>query len=129
MEFYYVRSKDFIELAGIAEHLQGTEVAKHRVKWRLREALEGEGVSHPYDQIFYSAAADGVVIFSKSLVDMLTEAVLNNERHAIQVGTGGGFYSVQGTMPEEARVDISVEVANSVMAQVYDHIKETEAKG
>ncbi|HDS1683750.1 TPA: hypothetical protein QEM39_005386 [Pseudomonas putida] len=129
MEFYDVKRKDYIELAGIAEHHQGTEIARHRVKWRLREALENAGVSHPYDQIFYSAAQDGTVIFSKSLVQMLTEAVLNNERHSIQVGTGGDFYAVQYTMSEEARVDISVEIANDVMALVYEHIKETEAKG
>ncbi|RAS23735.1 MULTISPECIES: hypothetical protein [unclassified Pseudomonas] len=129
MEFNDVKRKDYIELAGIAEHHQGTEIARHRVKWRLREALENAGVSHPYDQIFYSAAQDGTVIFSKSLVQMLTEAVLNNERHSIQVGTGGDFYAAQYTMSEEARVDISVETANDVMALVYEHIKETEAKG
>ncbi|MBK5000527.1 hypothetical protein IAE37_002803 [Pseudomonas sp. S31] len=129
MEFYDVKSKDFIELAGIPEHQQGFKVAEHRVKWRLRETLEFKGVTHPYDQIYYSAAAGGVVIFSKSLVQMLTEAVVNSDATTIKVGTGGGFYSIQHTMPEELRVDIAVDLVNEVMAIVYEHIKETEAKG
>lgn len=129
MEFYDVKSKDFIELAGIPEHQQGFRVAEHRVKWRLRETLEFNGVTHPYDQIYYSAAAEGVVIFSKSLVQMLTEAVVDSDATTIKVGTGGGFYSIQHTMPEERRVDIAVDLVNDVMAIVYEHIKETEAKG
>jgi len=40
MEFYDVKTKDFIELAGIPDHLQGTVIAEHRVKWRMDWPLQ-----------------------------------------------------------------------------------------
>jgi hypothetical protein len=50
MEFTDVKSKDFIELAGIPEHLQGKVIAEQRVKWRLHEALQANDIHEPIER-------------------------------------------------------------------------------
>ncbi|QHG66993.2 hypothetical protein [Pseudomonas putida] len=67
MEFTDVKSKDFIELAGIPEHLQGTAIAEQRVKWRLREALEANDILEPIERLHYTTwdSHSGAVNYSR----------------------------------------------------------------
>ncbi|NIF28635.1 hypothetical protein F3J44_19915 [Pantoea sp. Tr-811] len=130
IEFTDVKPNDFIELAGIEAHRQSAVVAEHRAKWRLRQLLEANQVQHPYDQIYFTGhPVDGVIDYSKSLVEIMTQAVLDNERASTQFGTGGGFYSAAYTTSREANLDLDADLVSAVMGFVYDHIKDTETKG
>jgi hypothetical protein len=128
MEFYDVKPKDFIELAGVPAHLQGLVVAEHRVKWRLREILEARDISEPYDQLFYTTwGRDGIVNYSESLIDLLTHAVLDSERPTI--GPHGGLFRVRGQTSQDLHVDADINLVSDALGIVYDHIKETERAG
>ncbi|MBA1191816.1 hypothetical protein G7007_02920 [Pseudomonas entomophila] len=128
MDFYDVKSKDFIELAGVPEHLQGTVIATHRVKWRLREILEAHAIAEPYDQLFYTTwGKDGVVNYSESLVDLLTRAVLDSERPSI--GPHGGLFRVRSQTSQHLYARADINLVSEALGVVYDHIKETEQAG
>ena len=130
VEFTDVKSNDFIELAGVEPAKQGFTVANHRAKWRLRQTLEASGVTHAYDQIHYTGdPIDGVITYSKSLIEIMTEAVVHDEPQKTQFGTGGSFYSVAHSASLEHKLDIPVDLINAVMMHVYGHIKETEKRG
>ncbi|MFJ4348370.1 hypothetical protein [Pseudomonas sp. NPDC089401] len=130
IEFPDVKSNDFIELAGVEPHRQGFVVAEHRAKWRLSQLLEANNIWHPYDQIHFTAhPVDGVIIYSKSLVEIMTYAVIESSRESTQFGTNGAFYSLPHNTSIEANLNLEADLVSAVMGFVYDHIKETEAKG
>jgi hypothetical protein len=130
IEFPDVESNDFIELADVEPHRQGFVIADHRAKWRLKLLLEANGVDHAYDQIFFTAhPVDDVIIFSKSLVEIARGAVIESSRESTQLGAGGAFYSSAHTTSEEANLNLDAEHISAMLAFVYDHIKETEARG
>ncbi|MGE7990227.1 hypothetical protein ACQKPE_04100 [Pseudomonas sp. NPDC089554] len=125
MEFYDVASKDYIELAGTPEHLHGSIIAEHRVKWRLREILEARDVSEPYDQLFYTTwSEDGAVNYSESLVGLLTTAVINSERPSI--GPHGGLFRQRGVTEQDQYAGADLMLVSDAVGIVYDHIKKTE---
>ncbi len=128
MEFTDVEAKDFIELAGVPEHQQGTVIAEHRVKWRLREILEARDITHPYDPIFYTTWGDDEVVnYSKSLVQILTEAVVDSE--APSIGPHGGLFRSQGVNSPEHHIDADLMLVSEAVGIVYKHIKNTEQAG
>ncbi|BBH44361.1 hypothetical protein [Pseudomonas sp. KU43P] len=125
MEFYDVKTKDFIELAGIPDHLQGTVIAEHRVKWRLREILEDRNVQEPFDQIFFTTwSDDGVVNYSKSLVELLTEAVVDSEPPSVRAH--GGLFGARGVTSEDLHINIEMQIIDEALMVVYKHIKQIE---
>jgi hypothetical protein len=128
MEFYDVKSKDFIELAGIPEHLQGTVVAEHRVKWRLREILENRSVQEAYDEIYFTTwSDDGVVNYSRSLVELLTDAVVQSEPPS--VGLHGGLFRARSVTSQDHHINVDMQLIDEAIMIVYKHIKQTEAQG
>ncbi|MBF8746669.1 hypothetical protein E2H86_21115 [Pseudomonas putida] len=128
MEFTDVKSKDFIELAGVPEHRQGTVIAEHRVKWRLRETLENSGITYPYEHIFFTTwNEDGVVNYSKSLVQLLTEAVVDSEPPSI--GMHGGLFGRMAVTSSDELLNIDQQTVDEAIQIVYRHIKDTEQAG
>ncbi len=128
MEFTDIKSKDFIELAGIPEHLHGTRIAEHRVKWRLREILEHQGIKEPYEAIFFTTFDEnGVVNYSKSLVEILTEAVVDSDFPGI--GLHGGLFRQRGVTSFDQLINADIPLIDEAMQIVYKHIKQTEQAG
>ena len=126
MEFTDVKSKDFIELAGIPEHLHGATVAEQRVRWRLREALEANDIREPIDQMHYTTwdPGSGAVNYSQPLVELLVDAVLNSEPPTI--GPAGGIFSARGVNGEEHYINVDLAAVHDAVSTVYRHIKQTE---
>ncbi|MGJ7550273.1 hypothetical protein [Pseudomonas alloputida] len=126
MEFTDVKSKDFIELAGIPEHLQGKVIAEQRVKWRLHEALETNDIHEPIERLHYTTwdSNSGAVNYSQPLVELLVDAVLQSE--APTIGPAGGIFAARGVNGEEFHVNVDLAAVHDAVSTVYRHIKQTE---
>ncbi|MEN5304986.1 MULTISPECIES: hypothetical protein [unclassified Pseudomonas] len=126
MEFTDIKSKDFIELAGIPKHLHSTTIAEQRVKWRLREALEAIDIHEQIERLHYTTwnADNGTVNYSQPLVELLVDAVLHSE--APTIGPAGGIFSARGVNGEEHHVAVDLAAVHEAASIVYRHIKETE---
>ncbi|MFJ4350670.1 hypothetical protein ACIPZ5_07195 [Pseudomonas sp. NPDC089428] len=126
MEFTDVKSKDFIELAGIPDHLHGTTIAEQRVKWRLREALEAKDIHEPIERLHYTTwdSDSGSVNYSKPLIELLVDAVLNSETPTI--GPAGGIFGARGVNGEEHHINVDLAAVHDAVSTVYRHIKQTE---
>ncbi|PVZ39303.1 hypothetical protein [Pseudomonas sp. CC120222-01a] len=126
MEFTNVKSNDFIELAGIPEHLHSTTIAEHRVKWRLRGALEAIDIHEPIERLHYTTwdSNNGTVNYSQTLIELLVDAVLHSE--APTIGPAGGIFSARGVNGEEHHVAIDLAAVHEAASIVYRHIKQTE---
>ncbi|MDZ3993717.1 hypothetical protein [Pseudomonas sp. Teo4] len=124
MEFYDVKMKDFIELAGVPPHEQGKVVAEQRVKWRLREMLERHGITVPVEQLLFNDgnSAAGYPT-STPLVKLLTDNVINSE-HPYLAKSDSGLYTT-----ENKKLDIKIDALQEVVTVVYEHIKKTEQAG
>ncbi|WP_176506841.1 MULTISPECIES: hypothetical protein [Pseudomonas] len=129
MEFIDVKSRDFVELAGRPEHEHGAIIAEHRVIWRLRDALAANDIHEPIEHLHYTTwdASTGAVNYSKPLVELLVDAVLNSE--APTIGPDGGIFSERGVNGEEYHVKVDLAAVHDAASAVYRHIKQTEQAG
>ncbi|AXM97913.1 hypothetical protein ACU5P1_04125 [Pseudomonas plecoglossicida] len=81
-----------------------------------------------YDQIFYTTwGDDNVVSYSRTLVEMLTEAVLDSERPSL--GSQGGLFKTRGLASIDQHLKIDLNLINEAITIVYRHIKQTEQEG
>jgi len=92
---------------------------------RIREILEDRNVQEPFDQIFFTTwSDDGVVNYSKSLVELLTEAVVDSEPPSVRAH--GGLFGARGVTSEDLHINIEMQIIDEALMVVYKHIKQTE---
>ncbi|WAB97329.1 hypothetical protein OSW16_22770 [Pseudomonas putida] len=119
--------KDYLDLSGIPEHLQGFEILKHKANWRLNEALQAQGIDFPASALFVNsvnAPNEQVVTHSASLVILLVEAVQNNE-HPVIRGETSGVFGVAHSFADEHRIDgkyASIETFATIASDVYEQL-------
>ncbi|AXQ46807.1 hypothetical protein N8H41_18955 [Pseudomonas vlassakiae] len=126
MEFTDVKSKDFIELAAIPEQDQVKKIAEQRVKWRLREALQANGIHEPIENLHCVTVQTycDTPHYDLSLVDRLVDAVVDNK--APIIGPGECIYTNRLGAWKDVREDFDRAAVQNAVSTVYQHIKQTE---
>lgn len=120
--------RDYLDLTDIPAHLQGFEILKHKATWRLDEALQGQGIDMPADQLFINSInnhADKIVTSSAALPNFIAHAVLDNE-HPVITGDYSGVFGVAYSFQDEHRIDskfASIETFAAIASDVYEQLQ------
>ncbi|MBD1587791.1 hypothetical protein [Pseudomonas typographi] len=100
--------RDWLDLSDIAQHLHGWETLKHKLRWRLDEALAEAGVGCPADALFVNGVNDvkqGYVISSQPLVEFAAEAVQENHSLTWPGHAEVGVFLRRGSFEAGDRID------------------------
>jgi len=120
--------RDYLDLTDIPAHLHGFEVLKHKATWRLDEALQGQGIDIPADQLFINSVnnpVDRVVTSSTALPTFIANAVLENN-HPVITDEFSGVFGVAFSFQDEHRIDsrfASIETFAAIASDVYQQLQ------
>jgi len=117
--------RDYLDLTDIPEHLQGFEILKHKATWRLDEALQGQGIDIPANQLFINSVnnpVDRIVTASTAFPVFIASAVQENN-HPVITGEFSGVFGVAFSFQDEHRIDSSIETFASIASDVYQQLQ------
>jgi hypothetical protein len=119
--------RDYVDLSGVPEHLQGLRILQHKARWRLAEALQGKGVHTAPDDLYINSVNDpreGLVIHHASLVDAVVDAVQHAEP-PVYSQSHSGIFSVRASFEKAHRADggdLDFEGFMHIVSEVYEQL-------